>query len=44
MVSYTTGVDNMIDDFIFYLIFALLIFYAGYKYQKDSEFVSNIYY
>ena len=43
MVSYTTGVDDMIDDFIFYLISALLIFYAGYKYQKDSEFVFTIF-
>lgn len=43
MVSYTTGVDDMIDDFIFYLISALLIFYAGYKYQKDSEFVFSIF-
>ncbi len=43
MVSYTTGVDDMIDDFIFYLISALLIFYAGYKYQKDSKFIFTIF-
>lgn len=42
MVSYTTGVDSMAYTIV-YLAFSLTMLYAGYKYQKDSEFVFSIF-